>query len=120
MQPVVVTLYRVRETALWAEVVGVAKTFGRDVRAVEEVGVVHGAVGGEGAVIAVGDVVYVDAVVLFWFAAAGEEAVDVVAHDAGSRIAGGIGVVRMAERMFAELTVRVDGDRWTDGKLLRG
>lgn len=42
------------------------------------------AVSGEGAVIAVGDVEDVDAVVFLWFAAAGEGGVDVVVHHGGS------------------------------------
>ena len=46
----------------------------------EEVTVVEGVVGGEGAVVAVGDVEEVDKVVFLWFAAAGVEGVDVVGH----------------------------------------
>ena len=51
-----------------------------NVGAVEEVAVVEGVVGGEGAVVAVGDVEVVNAVVFFWFVAAGVEGVNVVAH----------------------------------------
>lgn len=70
----------------------------------EEVGVVQGVVGGEGAVVAEGYVVEVDAVVFFWFAAAGEDAVDVVAHCRDWGCCWGSGVVRRAEVVFAELT----------------
>lgn len=71
------------ETALVAAPGRVAEAFGSDVGAVEKVAVVEFSVGGEGAVFAEDDVVDVDAVVFFWFAAAGEEEVGVVAHFGG-------------------------------------
>ena len=58
----------------------VPQAFGSDGGAEEEVVVVQPAVGGDGAMLAVGHVEDVDAVVLFWFVAADEEGVDVVAH----------------------------------------
>ena len=66
--------------ALGAQPVRVPEASGRDMGAVEEIAGVKTAVRGEGAFAAVNDVEDVDAVVFFWFAAAGEEGVGVVAH----------------------------------------
>lgn len=85
-----VIILRPTDTALFAHVVRFADPVGRDVGAVEEVAVREVAVGGEGAAVAVGDVEDVDAVVFFWFAAAGEGGVDVVAHSSGGVGRGGV------------------------------
>ena len=49
----------------------------------EKIVIVRVAVGGEGAVVAEIDVEEVDAIVFFWFAAAYEEEIDVVAYFGG-------------------------------------
>ncbi len=80
IQTITVILHGKRTTALWTHEVRVSETLPGCVRAMKEVFVVQAAVGREWEIAAIFDVEYVDAIVLFWFAAADKQGVGIVAH----------------------------------------